>query len=184
MINLLAGIAIAATGVLRMQSAPKVQTSLLLRRTRFWAPCNLSIVMTKPSFPRSAALALVSGAPLFGSASGDTRYHGSCVSAMVEDRQLGSYDLDWRAERRLTDLNASIYNGIHRTGILIGRHIDEAKMVLGTSEACNSSHGRYGLVCDIYSVFFDYGTSLGSLRSLQVYTDENGIVIKTEIVTL
>ncbi|MXY33383.1 MAG: hypothetical protein F4Y60_04690 [Boseongicola sp. SB0664_bin_43] len=128
---------------------------------------------------RNTVLALVSGVLMFGSASSETLYRGSCVSAMVGDMLLENYrDMGRLEYRRLEGLQTSIYEGIHRTGILIGRHVDEAKMVLSASESCNRSHGRDGLVCDLYSVFD------GAARSLQVYTDETGIVIKTEIVPL
>lgn len=127
-------------------------------------------------------MALVSGVLVFGSASGEARNQGSCVSTMIEERLFGNDDLDRRASRRLEKLQASIYEGIHRSELLVGRHVDEAKMVLGESEPCYPGQGSDGPDCDIYSVYSVlYGIFL---RALYVYADENGIVFKTEIVTL
>ena len=122
-------------------------------------------------------MALALSGLLYGSSSGQTFYHGSCVSAMIDDKLFGNYDdLNWFEYRRLWNLHTSIYESIHRAELLTGRHVNEAKMVLDVSEPCDKSHERDDLVCDIYSVF-DAGA-----RSLQIYTDENGIVIKTKIV--
>ena len=122
-------------------------------------------------------MAMVLGVLLFESASGETRHHGSCVSAMIDDKlRENSGGLGRYGSYRLTKLRNSIYEGIHRTGILIGRHVDEAKMVLAVSEPCDQSHARDGLVCAIYSVF--------GWSSLQIYADEDGIVFKTTIVPL
>ena len=144
-----------------------------------WPPDGLSFAMMGFCFLRKTVLALVSGVLMIGSASSEGRHHGSCVSAMVEDMLLENHrDIGWLEHRRVRGLKDSIYEGIHMTGILIGRHVDEAKMVLGGSEPCNRSHGRDGLVCDIYSVFDE------ATRLLQIYTYEERIVIKTRTVPL